>query len=355
MKKIGLGLSAASAGVSSYSIEIFKALNDASSEMKIVPMGDTQLLMNGNVPKFRAFRESGENFVDIHCKIEGIDLIHFCFQQAVKVSDAIPYIMTIHDITPMLYPHWYGGQRSVEQYKGPIREAASRAKHIITISESSKRDIMENFKIPEEKISVVYNGLKHDFVRMMNYACEGKEKRNYILSVCSLIPNKNIFGLIQGFRHYCEKFHDEETQLFLVGQVDDKEKVRLKEQADDIGKRITFTGYVAENELAELFIGAKCFIYPSFYEGFGLPVLEAMAFGKAVITSATSSLPEVGGDAVCYCNPYEIETISDALYKVLQNDSFRKELELKGLKRAAFFSYEKAAEQLLQVYRKILG
>ena len=120
-------------------------------------------------------------------------------------------------------------------------------------------------------------------------------------------------------------------------------------------KDIILTGYVSDEELSALYQSALCFAYISYYEGFGLPILEAMACGKAVLSSDKSSMPEVGGDAVCYCDPYDMESIVEGLDKLVEDEQYRKRLEGKAKVRAERFSYKKAAEEIYDLYKELRG
>ena len=139
----------------------------------------------------------------------------------------------------------------------------------------------------------------------------------------------------------------------LVGLIRDKSAVNeVMFKHPEASKDIIFTGYVSEDELVWLYSNAYMFMYPSFFEGFGLPILEAMSVGNAVICSNTTSMPEVGGDAVEYCNPYNLESMVNSIEKVVVNETYRNELKRKSVNQAAKFSYEKAAKELMEIYKQ---
>ena len=196
------------------------------------------------------------------------------------------------------------------------------------------------------KISVIYEGVSPEY-------CRGKEeKENYILAVGTIEPRKNIRRLIQSYLRLRDINHIEEN-LVIVGKqgwsCDDV--YDIPEAARD---NIIFKGYVSKNELIELYQKAKLFVYPSLYEGFGLPVAEAMACGCPVVTSNLSSLPEVAGNACLLVDPYNMKDIASAILKVLDNDQFAASLTAKGRKQVHQFTWSKCALETKKVYETVL-
>lgn len=282
-----------------------------------------------------------------------IDIVHshyFPFHISDKTKCA--KILTIHDLNPYIFPEWYG--KGYEWFDGPIRRCAEEADKIITVSEYTKRDVIKHFNIPEEKIKVIYNGLSENILqRNREKVVEGIPTGQYILSVSALDRNKNQKGLLQAFSLFKEKYKTSELKLVLTGPSRNSEYLEeITINYPAVKNDVIFTGYVSEEELIWLYANAFAFIYPSFHEGFGLPILEAMSFGKAVICSNTTSMPEVGGDAVEYCDPYNIESIAEAMEKVFLDENRKLDLEERALAQASKFSYEKAAKELMQVYNE---
>jgi glycosyltransferase involved in cell wall biosynthesis len=176
--------------------------------------------------------------------------------------------------------------------------------------------------------------------------------KKYILFVGTIEPRKNLLRLLSAFEKLKNKF--KEYQLVIVGQIGwmtEKFFEKLKNLPENVKRDIILTGYIPREDMVFLYNGCELFIYPSLYEGFGIPVLEAMSCGVPVITSNVSSLPEVGGDACVYVNPYDEEDILYKMEKVLSSEELKNEMSKKGLERAKLFSWEKTAEKTLKVYK----
>lgn len=284
-----------------------------------------------------------------------MDIIHSHYRPF-HLNSNIPCgkILTIHDLIPFLYPEWYGNQ--YDYFNEAIRQCAEEADIVIAVSEYTKRDIMKYYNIPEDKIKVVYNGLFPPKLFDRNESGEavaGLEGQEFLLTVSGLGPHKNQRGLVEAFLHYKQKHPGNEIKLVLAGPIRKYEVVReILEKHEDSAKDIIFTGFVTDAQLIWLYQNAEAFLYTSFYEGFGLPILEAMSVGKAVICSNTSSMPEVGGDAVEYCNPHEVESIAEAISHVITDTAYRHKLEKKAIKQSSLFSYKKAAQETLQIYQR---
>ena len=226
---------------------------------------------------------------------------------------------------------------------------------IIAVSESTKKDVIEAYCIPEEKVRVVYSGIYPENAFTPDNSGKvitGLEGTSFLLSVSAVGANKNQGGMIRAFMQF--KIHHPESNLKLVlcGPIRQYDVIRkIEDEYGDIGKEVVFTGFVSDDELAWLYHSAIAFIYVSFYEGFGLPILEALSAGRAVICSNTSSMPEVGGDAAEYCDPYDVDSIEVAITNVVMNEQRKSELESAATMQAAKFSYEKTAKETLEIYR----
>lgn len=256
-------------------------------------------------------------------------------------------ILTIHDIAFMINPQsfsfffrWY--------YKFIISINIKRADRIITVSNFSKKEIEKHYPYSKGKIEIIHLGIDELF-KPLNI-----KKKKQILYVGSLNERKNFKSVLEAY----EKLNLKDYKLLLVGNFNDNFKInKYSKQIIDKAKQnknILFLSNISNNELLKLYNESKLLIFPSFYEGFGLPPLEAMACGTSVITSNVSSLPEVGGDAVVYCNPYDVDDIRDKIELVINNENLQKEMIQKGLKRAKQFTWKKSAEKHLKVFKKVL-
>ena len=276
--------------------------------------------------------------------LSDFDLIHcptvtapFFFRPDAKV------VMTVHDLVPLLYPEWQT-RRRVLYFKYILKHRFRFVDRFIAVSHSTRRDLTHHFHIPEHKIAVIHEGVSEQF----KPASASREE--FILAVSTLEPRKNFKRIIEAFVSLRKK-EKTRDRLVIVGKegwlFEDIMRVPAAFQDD-----IVFTGYVSEAELIHLFQTARCFVYPSMYEGFGLPVLEAMACGCPVITSNTSSMPEVAGDAALLVDPCVVDDIEDAICKLTNDPALCAELSAKGIQRASEFSWRRTAQQTLDVYRK---
>lgn len=249
-------------------------------------------------------------------------------------------IVSILDLSFHIHPEWFSTQFST-LYNFFIPKAAAKARHIVTISESSKSDIVKHFGIKPSAIDIIYPSVSKEFENPP-VGASTKSYGNYILAVSSIDPRKNFIGLIKAFKA-CNL---EDTKLLIVGtehKVFANNDIRSEVAGD---KRIVFTGYVTDDELVILYRDALVFAYPSFFEGFGIPPLEAMACGCPTLVSNTTSLPEVCGNASVYVNPYNIDSIRNGLMSILSNTGLRSSLVEKGYKQIKKFSWAESAQKL---------
>jgi glycosyltransferase involved in cell wall biosynthesis len=236
-----------------------------------------------------------------------------------------------------------------------IPPSARRAERILAISETTRRDIVDLLDLPQEKVTVTYLGV--DLLRFKpERAAKAAEvlahyavRRPYLLYVGKLEPRKNLPTLIQAFDSAAMKFPDH--QLVLAGGPGWGYKAIYETAAaSQHGRRILFPGFVDEADLPILYAAADLFLYPSSYEGFGVPVVEAMASGVPVITSKLSSLPEVAGKAGLLVNPHDPTELAEAMAQVLSNSQLRQRMRVEGLEQARRFTWEKTARHTLQAY-----
>jgi len=252
-------------------------------------------------------------------------------------------IITIHDLAFLRHPEWFS-RKFYLFYKFLIPKIARKAKKVITDSNFSKKEIIDILKIHPKKVEVNYCGVSNKF-----FFNSSIKKENFILAVSSLDPRKNFKSLILAFK----KLKLKDYKLLIVGS---KNKVFSDTEIQKLIKEIPnveFTGYVSDKKLVNLYQRAKLFVYPSLYEGFGLPPLEAMACGTPVVVSNVASLPEVCGDAAYYVNPYDIDDIARGIETVLKDEILQKELIQKGLKKVKLFSWEKSAEKLVKIIQEV--
>ncbi len=279
--------------------------------------------------------------------LSNFDLIHcptvtapFFFRPSAKV------VMTVHDLIPLLFPKWQT-MRRVLYFKYFLKHRFRFVDRFIAVSNSTKQDLIDLFHIPDHKIDVVHEGVSEQFKPSM------EAREDFILAVSTLEPRKNFKRIIEAYILLRQK-KETSDRLVIVGKegwfFDDILNVPREFQDD-----IIFKGYVSEAELIRLFQTARFFVYPSMYEGFGLPVLEAMACGCPVITSNTSSMPEVAGEAALFVDPYQIEEIKNAIYTLTNDAALCAAMGAEGILRASQFSWQRTAEQTSQVYERELA
>ncbi len=299
----------------------------------------------------RPFRVMGTAFFDslVHPppKLDSFDLIHcptviapFFFRPKAKV------VFTVHDLVPLVHPRFSPLRRRL-YFRYLVGRRLAGADMIIADSLATKRDILDIFGFPEGRIRVVSPGVDQAFK-------PGREPReDFILSVATLEPRKNLAGVVGAFIRMKEAT-GKATRLYLIGRMGwpGSPPLSIPERFKD---QIRLLGYVSRETLIDLYQRARALVYPSFYEGFGLPILEAMACGCPVITSDRGSLPEVGGEACLYVDPESEKMIMEKLIDVLGCDGTARELTEAGLKRASAFTWDECARRTVSVYLEALG
>ena len=253
-------------------------------------------------------------------------------------------IITVHDIIPVIFRHRYKKQYFYFRYMLPM--ILKNSARILTGSAHSKHLMMKFYKIPDEKICVIPYGISDVFLNQVPL----QHKQHYILYVGRLTAEKNVEGLINAFEMLLNR-HSLELSLKMTGE----EKNLYFSVSKRIRDRVEFVGYPSDAQLIELYRNASLLAFPSFYEGFGFPALEAMACGCPVVVSNVASLPEVCGDAAYYVDPNNIESIAEGLHRVLTDETLRQGLIEKGLARGRLFSWEKSAQEHIKVFEEVLG
>jgi glycosyltransferase involved in cell wall biosynthesis len=232
------------------------------------------------------------------------------------------------------------------------RDAVHRATRLCAISQSTKDDVCEYFKISSDKVDVVHLGV--DLETYHPCVQPGRRSNPYILAVGTIQPRKNYGMLFRAFRDLC-RMHPDSIDLLIVGQRGWLwEGIERDAQEGDFRSRIYLLGYVPEEQMPGLYAGASMVVMPSLYEGFGIPLLEAMACGTPVVSSNASSLPEVVGDAGVLINPTDRKAWTEAMSDLLTNAQQRSDLRLRGIERAKRFSWLKTAQGTLEVYKRTM-
>jgi glycosyltransferase involved in cell wall biosynthesis len=289
-----------------------------------------------------------------------VDVLHV--QYTAPPLAPCPVVTTIHDLAFEHIPRTFN-RRSWMQLRLTVRRTARRAAQIITVSEYSRQDISKSYRVDPELITVTPEAAPAWFSQVTNETELRKVRENYgiegdyILSLCSIQPRKNLVRLIEAYSLLRQSRPEVKLpQLVLAGKRGwlDSETFNAAER-NVRGGDILFTGYVPDKDLPALYSGATCFVYPSYFEGFGLPVLEAMQCGAPVIAGNRTSIPELVADAGLLFDPFDTASLADALKRTLDDAEYRTTLRRKGLKRSAEFSWKTTAEMTLKVYEKAVG
>lgn len=295
-------------------------------------------------PLFWSFVWNKLSFIKIEKLIGEVDLFH-CWDYLIAPSNK-PRVVTIHDVTPVLFP-----ESHTKKIKKNFHDVIARIKtekiFVLTDSENTKKDLVKHLKISDTQIQAVYLGGSFEQEAKREIERKKDAGNRYLLCVGTREPRKNLKTVIVAFNKVVNKIPD--LKLLIAGKFGwGKEDLQLE-------KNVKILGLVEDSVLIDLYKNAVCLLYPSFYEGFGLPVLDAMSLGCPVVTSSVSSLPEIGGEAVVYVNPKSVEEIANAILRITGNEDLRNHYIKKGLEQAKKFSWQKCAKETRERYEKIIN
>jgi len=270
-------------------------------------------------------------------------------------------VVTIHDCIHLMFPQYLPNRLAYAYAKVSLWAAAHRAERVLTVSETSKADIVRYCGVPAERVVVIYNAIDERFLEAPpdldirntrdRYQLDGP----YILYVGNIKPHKNLERLIEAF-HLVRLEGFERLKLLIIGdEISKYPRLRRAVDRHKLHKHVRFLGFVPHQTLASLYRLATVFVFPSLYGGFGLPPLEAMASGTPVVASNTSSLPEVLGDAAVLVDPYRTAAIAEGLVRVLSDADLRVRMSEAGLNQARNFSWEASVRKVMSVYDEVGG
>lgn len=297
------------------------------------------------------------------CAESGGDLLHSPYF-ASPLRPNVPTVVTIHDVIPLILPA-YGRPMHARLYTKLVSRAARQASAVITVSEAAKRDIVRALGIPSEHVHVTYNAADPRMRPVADAAALDRLRGKfgisgeYLLYFGGFDVRKNVERLLRAF-HAARPNFDRPYSLILAGSLNlvghplyPDPRPLIEELG--LGREVIVTGRVSGEEKALLYSAATAFVFPSLYEGFGIPVLEAMACGAPVITSNASSLPEVAGDAALLVDPSDAGAMAGAMVKLMNDAGLRQDMRIRGLRRAAQFNWDDSAARTLEVYRQVLS
>jgi len=270
-------------------------------------------------------------------------------------------VVTIHDTIHMMFPQYLPGRLAYGYARASLWVATRRSNRILTVSETSKSDILRRFRVSADKVTVIYNAIDERLSQAPPDEAFERVRIRYqlrdpfALYVGNIKPHKNLERLIDAFDRLRRQEGFDSLRLVIIGdEISKYQGLRRAVHQHKLHKQVRFFGFVPVDTLSVLYRLASVFVFPSLYEGFGLPPLEAMASGTPVVTSNVSSLPEVVGDAAILVDPYDPDSIADGMKQVLTDTELRAELIRRGLAKVREYSWEQSVARVREVYEEVM-
>jgi len=314
--------------------------------------------------RFPVRRIAGNPFIRLGCdlsyklRLDRPQLVHV--QYTAPLACPVPVVVSVHDVSFLEHPDYFPFYRSL-QLRLTVQRTIRRAARIVTGSEFSRDSIARAYDLDPDRVAVVHNAAGGSFHQVRQEAALAHVRERFgiaapfILSVGDLQPRKNHVGLIEAFAGLIQARPEMPHELVLAGKETwFARRVRDAAKHSGVADRIRFLGFVSDDDLLNLYNGCELFCFPSFYEGFGLPVLEAMACGAAVACSNTSAIPEVADGAALLFNPYNADEITRAMLDLILLPELRPRMIRLGLQRSTLFTWQKTAEKTLEVYSEVV-
>ena len=291
-----------------------------------------------------------------HAIRDSLDVLHVTYTAPLWAR--CPIVVTVHDISYATNPEWFS-KRDLRVLSATVPLSMRKAQHVITVSDFCRNQIIERYRVRPEKVVAIPNAagpaamqLSYEGARRELTALGLDPQRRYVLAVGNLQPRKNLVRLIEAMRSVVAAGLD--VDLVIAGP----EHYRAEEvlaASRGAAERVRFTGYLSDHQLAACYSCASAFAFPSLFEGFGIPAIEAMAHGVPVVCSNTGALPEVCADAALYFDPVDVDSIANAIRQVMTDRHLHADLSRRGREREKQFSWQKSAQRTLEVYQKAAG
>ncbi len=347
-------------GLAVYTRNLARALNDVPG-VEVVPLAVPRLFARVRRPAPRKVLAAYWQLVHarllpLRLKQLGCDLIHYTVPMPVSSRLPCPAVATVHDIIPFVHPEWVPALRG-ERMRSGYRSVVARCRHLIANSEATRQDVSRHLGAGLDRITTVHLGGDKQLPNVETAEAEqliaGLGLRpGYVLCVGSLEPRKNLLRVVEAY----SGLHAPRPALVIAGGATfGQGQLHQLVQQQQLEQDVRFTGHIPSLTLAALYRCAAVFVYPSLYEGFGLPPLEAMQLGCPVITSNVSSLPEVVGDAALQIDPLDTGAIADAMEQLLVDTRLARQLRTRGVERVGRFTWDHCARATVDVYRQVAG
>lgn len=351
-------------GIGTYSRNLLLQFAEADVEFVVfcqdaektsVPKVDSFTLVSANMdPLSRHGRSGFRSLVEA----SGVDLLHVPSPWA-PTPCSVPLVVTIHDVTPLLYPRSLSPTLRM-RYKRQLADTLSEAERVITVSRISQSALSVYAHVDPGDIQVIHNGVSEEFYPRTDPVLLEEVRRRYELPerfafwVGDFRPEKNLSFLIQAWARLRDRLDDLPSLVLAGTQTGEFKTLRNEVLRRDLQGKILFPGFIRDDDLPAVYSAAALFVFPSLYEGFGLPPLEAMACGTPCVVSNSSSLPEVTGSAALLFNPTSLESLENCVARLLTDPVLAEDLRAQGLQQSSRFSWQRAAEDTLAVYRHVL-
>lgn len=348
-------------GIGEYTRNLYQALQRRVQQLWLIHDDTPTALLSTSLIRSIAMPARGRRrsrwFAPPVLKSHQFSLLHFMTESELFFAGLkrTRLVVTIHGCAATRLPpalHQQLPRRALIKYRYLLNRVAA----IITVSEASRQDIIETFRVPSEKVTVIHNGIAdafHQRATTHQPTIRPAGERPFILAVGATIPKKNIVGVVQALAML--KANGLPHRLIHVGPRDwGYDAIVRRIAALGLHDDVEFKGRVSTDELIQYYARADVFVFPSFHEGFGMPILEAMACGCPVVTSNCYAMPEVAGDAALLVDPHDSEQIADAIERLLTDEQLRGSLIDKGRRRAQWFTWDRAGDQVVAVYQRIL-
>lgn len=293
-------------------------------------------------------------------KRQKIELLH-CTANTAPINLSVPLILTLHDI---IYLETVDFKGTAYQNLGNlyrrfvVPKIAKKAAVVLTVSEFEKQNIIERLQLPEQQVQVLYNGVSPKFhnqfteAHVQSFREELQLPEKYIMFLGNTAPKKNTHNVIKAYAAYCAAVTNPVAMVLLDYKKEFVMKLLEELKQPELISQFVFPGYVPHHQIPLMYHAATLFLYPSLRESFGLPIIEAMACGTPVITSTTSSMPEIAGDAAVLIDPFKYQELAAAITNLLQSPEAQQTYRQRGLERAKLFAWKASAQKLLSIYNQ---